>query len=145
VRADYIAVSVPQCRLQLKKTRRRSAHDYVRNLRHHDEWVVTWPANIAHDSIETSLERFRDRMADGRSTLSDLTSAQRVRGELADAVQSARQSGYGNKARILRGVLGEVDRALENASEGYLAANQRFAQASRNIEAIQTGRDAAMR
>ena len=91
------------------------------------------------------MQRFRDRMADGRSTLSDLTSAQRVRGELADAIQSARQSGYGNKARILGGVLGEVDRALENASEGYLAANLRFAQATRNIEAVQTGRNAAMR
>jgi len=45
----------------------------------------------------------------------------------------------------LGGVLGEVDRALENASEGYLAANLRFAQATRNIEAVQTGRNAAMR
>jgi hypothetical protein len=34
---------------------------------------------------------------------------------------------------------------MENASEGYLAANRNFAQASRDIEAVQTGRDAAMR
>jgi hypothetical protein len=43
------------------------------------------------------------------------------------------------------GVLGEVDRALENAFEGYLAANQRFAQTTHNIEAVQAGRDAAVR
>ena len=43
------------------------------------------------------------------------------------------------------GVLGEVDRALENASGGYLAANQRFAQTTHNIEAVQAGRDAAVR
>ena len=43
------------------------------------------------------------------------------------------------------GVLREVDRAMENASQGYLAANQRFAQATRNIEPVQAGRDAAMR
>jgi len=34
---------------------------------------------------------------------------------------------------------------MENASEEYLATNQRFAQATRDIESIQTGRDAAMR
>jgi hypothetical protein len=100
---------------------------------------------IANDSIETALQRFRDRITDGRSTLSDFTAVQRVRGDLSDAVQSALRSGHGNRARLLRGVLREVDRALENASEGYLAANQRFAQASRDIEAVQAGRGAAMR
>lgn len=91
------------------------------------------------------MQRFRDRMTDGRSTLSDFTAVQRLRGDLSDAVQSAVQSGNGNRTRILRGILGEVDRAIENASERYLAANRRFAQASRNIEAVQVGRDAAMR
>jgi hypothetical protein len=46
---------------------------------------------------------------------------------------------------LLRGVLRELDRSLEDASAGYQAANRNFAQASRNIEAVQTGRDAAMR
>lgn len=58
-------------------------------------------------------------MTDGRSTLSGF---------------SALQSGHKNRAS-------EVDRGLEDASEGYLAANRRFAQASRNIEAVQAGRD----
>jgi hypothetical protein len=84
-------------------------------------------------------------MTDGHSTLSDFTALQRVRGDLSNALQSAVQSGQGNRARLLRGVLREVDQALENASEGYLAANQRFAEASRNVEAVPTGRAAATR
>ena len=107
--------------------------------------VVSQPSNIAHDSIETALQRFHDRMTDGQSKLSDFTAVQRLRDDLSDAVQSAQRSGYGNRARLLRGVLREVDRAMENASQGYLAANQRFAQATRNIESVQAGCDAAMR
>jgi hypothetical protein len=106
---------------------------------------VTQPSNIAHDSIETALQRFRDRMTDGRSMLSVFTGVQRLRGHLSDGVQCAVQSGNGNRARLLRGVLGEVDRALENAFQKYLAANRRSAQASRNIEAVSVGRDAAIR
>jgi hypothetical protein len=107
--------------------------------------IVSQPINIGHNSVETALQRFRDRMTDGRSTLSDFTAVQHLRGDLSDAVQSAVQSGHGNRARLLRDVLSEVDRALENASEGYLAANRRFAQAPRYIEAVQAGRDAALR
>ena len=68
-----------------------------------------------------------------------------VRGDIADMAQSALQSGHGNKARQLRGVLRQLDDVLENAFEEYLAANRRFAQASLDIEAVQAGRDAAMR
>ena len=67
-----------------------------------------------------------------------------VRGDIADMAQSALQSGHGNKARQLRGVLCQLD-VLENAFEEYLAANRRFAQASLDIEAVQAGREAAMR
>src|SRR6516162_8496003 len=48
-------------------------------------------------------------------------------------------------AGLFRGVLREIDGAMENTFEGYLAANRNFAQATRNIEAIQAGSDAAMR
>ena len=65
--------------------------------------VVSQPSNIAHDSIETALQRFHDRMTDGQSKLSDFTAVQRLRDDLSDAVQSAQQSGYGNRARLLRG------------------------------------------
>jgi hypothetical protein len=50
-----------------------------------------------------------------------------------------------SRARLLRGVLREVDQALEHASQEYLAPNQRSAQASRNSEAVQASRDSAMR
>jgi len=70
---------------------------------------------------------------------------QRVRGDIADMAQSALQSGHGNKAPLLGGILRRLDEALENASERYLAANRRFAQASRDIEAVQAGGDAARR
>jgi hypothetical protein len=43
------------------------------------------------------------------------------------------------------GLLRQIDTAMENASEGHLAANKTFSQASRDIEAVQTGREASMR
>lgn len=102
-------------------------------------------SGIANDSAEAALQNFRDRLTDDRSVLTDFTSIQRVRGDLSDAVQQARQQGSGNKARLLGGLLREIDTAMESASPGHRAANANFAQASRNIEAVQTGRDAAMR
>jgi len=39
----------------------------------------------------------------------------------------------------------QLDQSLENASEGFLQANRNFAQASRDIEAVQAGRPAATR
>jgi len=42
-----------------------------------------------------------------------------------------------------RGVLPEVDRTMEIASEGCLAANQRIAQATPDFEAVQAGRQTA--
>jgi hypothetical protein len=40
---------------------------------------------------------------------------------------------------LLRGVLRQLDQSLENASEGFLQANRNYAQASRDIEAVQAG------
>ena len=69
---------------------------------------------------------------------------QRVRGDVSDLAQSALQSSHGNRARLL-GELRQLDESLENASEGILQTNSRFAQASRDIEAVQAGREAATR
>jgi hypothetical protein len=102
-------------------------------------------SNIANDSVESALQGVRDRITDGRSMLSDFTATQRMRGDLSDTIQRAVRAGEGNKARLLGGVLRQVDAAMENASAGHLAANRSFAQASRDIEAVQTGRDAFMR
>jgi hypothetical protein len=102
-------------------------------------------SNIANDSVESALQGFRNRITDGQSMLSDFTATQRLRGDLSDAVQRAVRAGEGNKARLLGGVLRQVDTAMENASAGHLAANRNFSQASRDIEAIGQGRQAAGR
>ena len=77
--------------------------------------------------------------------LTNFAAIQRVRSVLSDTIQSADRAGTGNKARLLRGLLRQIDTAMENASEGHLAANKAFPQASRDTEAVQTGREASMR
>lgn len=97
----------------------------------------------ANDSIEAVLMNFRNKLA--RTNPDDFASIQRIRGDMSDAAQNAMQSGFGNRARLIRGAVTQLDTAMENASAGHLAANRGFAQASRNIEAVGQGRDAAMR
>src|SRR4029453_5496941 len=80
-----------------------------------------------------------------KANLNDFAAAQCVRGDLADMVQSAAHSGQGNKARLLRGVLRELDGSLEDAAPGFREANRNFAQASRDIDAVSQGRAAATR
>jgi hypothetical protein len=102
-------------------------------------------SNIANDSIEAALQGFRSRLTDGRSTLTDFTAVQRIRGELSDAIEAARRAGQGNRARLLGGVLREMDGAMEAASAGHRQANANFAARSRVIDAIEEGRIAAAR
>jgi hypothetical protein len=64
---------------------------------------------------------------------------------MADLAQNARQNGYGNRARLVGQAVRDLDASMEAASPGYRAANANFAQASRNIEAIDQGRTAALR
>jgi len=87
----------------------------------------------------------RNRLTDGTSNLNHFEAGQRVRGDVSDMAQSALQSGHGNKARLLRGVLRQLDQSLERSSEGFLQANQNFSAATRDIEAVQAGRQAAQR
>lgn len=107
--------------------------------------IVRPQSGIANDTVETALEQVRNRLTDGKSVLTDFTAVQRVRGDLSDAVESARRAGHGNRARLLGQVLREMDAAMEDASAGFRQANRNFAQASREIEAIDAGRTAAMR
>jgi hypothetical protein len=102
------------------------------------------PGSVApNDSVEAILQGFRNKLA--RSNPSDFAGIQRIRGDMSDAAQNAAQSGYGNRARLIRGAMARLDQAMENASAGHLAANRNFAQASRDIEAVQTGSQAATR
>ena len=101
--------------------------------------------DIANDSVEAALMNVRNKLTDGNSMLTDFRAVQRVRGDLSDAAMKAERAGEGNKARLLRSALRELDRSMENASEGHLAANRNFSQATRDIEAVQAGRQAATR
>lgn len=120
--------------------------DVTGTLNHLDRIIGTEPGQVltpANDSIEAALTPFRQRLS--RVNPDDFEAVQRIRGDMADAAQSARQGGYGNRARLIGGAVRQLDTAMENASAGHLAANRNFAQASRDIESVQAGRDAAMR
>lgn len=120
--------------------------DVVGTINHIDRTIGTSPGQILetpNDGIEAVLRGFRQRLS--RVNPDDFEAVQRIRGEMADAAQNAAQNGNGNRARLIRGALAPLDVAMENASPGYRAANTNFAQASRNINAVQTGRNAAMR
>lgn len=100
---------------------------------------------LADDSIEGTLRSIRGRLTDGDNMLTDFRSATRTRDDLADMAQAARQSGKGKRAHALGQIVREMDAALEDASSGYRQANRNFAQATRDIETIDTGRTAAIR
>lgn len=120
--------------------------DLVPALNNIDRNIGTGPGqalNVANDSVEGALRPFRERLS--RVNPDDFEAVQRIRGDMADAAQSARQSGHGNRARLISQAVGHLDSAMEDASSGFRQANQNFAQASRNIEAVDAGRTASMR
>ncbi|MGE0278391.1 MAG: hypothetical protein AB7R40_23595 [Nitrospiraceae bacterium] len=97
------------------------------------------------NSIEAVLRGYRGRLTDGRSNLTDFRSAMNTRRDIADARDAAHRAGQGNRSNALGDVVREMDSALESASMGFQRANRNFAQASRDIEAIDAGRTAALR
>lgn len=107
--------------------------------------IISQPSNIADDGIEATLRKYRGRMTDGNSVLSDYISVERLRKEIADEAQKAFQSGAGNKGSLLKGVVRQIDNAMEAASDGYKAANAQHTAGSRAIDAVDEGRSAAMR
>jgi hypothetical protein len=120
--------------------------DTVGTINHIDRIIGTEPGQVLttpNDSIESVLSGFRQRI--GRVNPDDFEAVQRIRGEMADAAQNARQNGYGNRARLIGGAVRQLDAAMENASAGHLAANRASHLAAQDIEAVQTGRDAALR
>jgi hypothetical protein len=120
--------------------------DVVPALNNLDRNIGTGPGQAvtaANDSIEGALRPYRERLA--RVNPDDFEAVARIRGDMADAAQNARQSGYGNRARLIGQAVRELDHAMEAASPGYRAANANYSQASRDIEAILTGRQAATR
>lgn len=108
---------------------------------------------IAPDGITGRMLAYRrmlggtDSNLDGSAAggLNDFPAAQRVRSELSDEIQTATRAGQGNRARMLGGVMRQLDTSLENSSQGFRQANRNFAQRSQNIDAIDQGRTAALR
>jgi hypothetical protein len=120
--------------------------DVVPAINNIDRTIGTGPGQALqapNDSIESVLRPFRERLA--RVNPNDFEAVQRIRSDMADLAQNARQNGYGNRARLVGQAVRDLDASMEAASPGYRAANANFAQASRNIEAIDQGRTAALR
>jgi hypothetical protein len=120
--------------------------DVVPAINNIDRTIGTGGGQNLHtpnDSIESVLRPFRERLA--RINPDDFEAVQRIRSDMADVAQAARQSGYGNRARLITSAVRDLDAGMEAASPGYRQANRNFAQASRDIEAVQTGRQAATR
>lgn len=101
--------------------------------------------NIADDSVEGALRRARAMLTDGRSNVSDFTVALRAKQDMDDMIGAAVRAGANNRARLLTQVRNELDRALSSASPAYASARNAFRQGSREIEAVDTGAQAAMR
>ncbi|MBE0559896.1 MAG: hypothetical protein IH622_03555 [Ochrobactrum anthropi] len=105
--------------------------------------IVSPADDIAGDSIERALTGFRARMTDGRSNLTDFNRVLTLKKDVSDAVEAAKRAGQGNRARMLGQLNNQLDRALENASPDYRAANDTFKSQSKVIEAVETGKNAA--
>jgi len=108
-----------------------------------DQQLANVGSALPNDSVESALQGIRGRIS--RINPDDFAGAQRIRGDLSDTIQSAVQSGANNKARLLGGVQRQLDSALENASSGFKQANSNFSRATRDIGAIDQGRQAFAR
>lgn len=120
--------------------------DVVPAINNIDRVIGTGPGQAlqaTNDSVEGALRPFRERLS--RVNPDDFEAVQRIRFDMSDAAQAADRQGYGNRARIIGNAMRELDAAMENASNGYRAANAQYAQTSRDIGAIQQGRQAATR
>jgi hypothetical protein len=120
--------------------------DVTPALNNLDRVIGTQPGQVltpANDSIEAVLTPYRQRLA--RVNPDDFEAVQRIRGDMSDAAETAMRGGQGNRARLIGNAVRQLDAAMENASNGYRAANAQFAQASRDINAVNSGRQAATR
>lgn len=107
-------------------------------------------SGVAGDAIDQMLAQYRARLVAKPSALKpgelskELSDFERILGvkhDLFQTLEDTKKAGDRNKERILRGVYKELDKALENASSGYRAANDNFANSSRVIDAVDKGAD----
>jgi hypothetical protein len=115
----------------------------VPTLNRIDRIIGTGPGQTlqaANDTVEGALRPFRERLA--RVNPDDFEAVQRIRVDMSDAAQGAAGT---NRGRLIGQALRELDSAMENSSPGFRAANAAYAQGSRDIAAVQAGRQAATR
>jgi hypothetical protein len=107
-------------------------------------------SNITGDGIDSAFAKFRNRLmakpapnGELSRELSDFDRVLGVKKDVQDAIGAAVRAGRNNEARELTGLVQQLDSALEAASDGYRAANDQFAQASRVIDQIEAGKVSA--
>lgn len=105
-------------------------------------------SGVAGDGIDAKLRAYRNRLAAPADALeegvaarelSDFNRVLGVKQDLGDDIGAAVMAGRKNEARELMKLQKALDAALEDASPSYRAANDDFARASREIDAIDTG------
>jgi hypothetical protein len=103
-------------------------------------------SGVALDGIDKRLEGFRNRLAARDPSqpnlsveLSDFDRVLGVKQDLGDAIGEAVRSGRNNEARELMKLQTQIDSALEASSPAYRQANDGFASASREIDAVDLG------
>lgn len=103
--------------------------------------MVNPQTGIADNSIEGALRRARSYLADGRSQVSDFNAAFMAKREIDAMIETASPT----VQRALIPVRNALDDQLAAASQPYAAARNQFRQQSQAIEAVDAGRNAAMR
>lgn len=109
-------------------------------------------SNISGDTIDGKLQKFRNRLiADPAPNgeisreLSDFDRVLGVKQDLQDEISAALRAGRNNEYRELKKLERALDGALEDASDLYRFANDNFREATRVMDAVDVGAQAANR
>lgn len=97
--------------------------------------------NIRDDSIEGLVNRARSYLTDGTNQVSDFSTALRAKQEIDNLIENGSRS---QQAQLIP-IRNELDNALAQSSDPYANARDTFRRQSQEIEAANTGRNAAMR
>jgi hypothetical protein len=96
-------------------------------------------SRLRDDTVESVVRAARDMLTNGSETLTDFRSLFRVKRDIDAMIDSANPT----QQRELIPIRNALDDALANASDPYAAARNRFREQSRQIEAVDAGREAA--
>lgn len=105
---------------------------------------------VADDGIGAKFASIRNRLVASKPPegmtaveLADFDRLLNLKQEIGDEIGAAIRAGRNNEARELGKIHSALDSALEAASDGYRAANDDFAKASRVIDAVDDGKASA--